>query len=92
MFTIWTRKNNEIESAFDTFYKNLKDFLKFIYLYCIEEKFIAEKLQDKTDFMINILNLIGNMYKIENNIENIKHIAADKKIKRISKHIEILTF
>lgn len=42
--------------------------------------------------MINILNLIGNMYKIENNIENIKHIAADKKIKRISKHIEILTF
>lgn len=130
-------ENNATESAFDNFYRNLKDFLKFMYSYCTEEEFRAEKLKDETyelltesmlkcvreyslsnieawvtikewralysfkendnvkdkiDFMINILNMIGNIYKIENNIENIKDITVDKKIKRISKHIEIFTF
>lgn len=52
----------------------------------------SDNVKDKIDFMIDILNMIGNIYKIENNIENIKDITVDKKIKRISKHIEIFTF
>lgn len=43
----------------------------------------------KINFMIDMLNMIGEIYKIENNI---KDITKDEKIKRINKYIEIYAF
>lgn len=48
-----------------------------------------DNVSEKMDFMIGILNMIKEIYKVENNIQD---TAKDEKIKRINKCIEVYAF